>query len=210
MKNDLFYKQIKENDLNKPVVGLFEKYSKQHPDLQIYIITKPLGERYNYQYEENALIVLIPGHKMIFINLTEDEDHFEDYLDDVIQDLNSISDKYKYMDHIGRARKWKNEVVEKISFDINSFNIDNLLKDTILHGNLARKVDLLISLLTGSINDIDKIGPDQPETLLEKVKKKIILFDGEQTRFIFNNYIIKKIISVQGLSGTGKTELFFC
>lgn len=207
MKNDLFYKQIKENELNKPVVGLFEKYSKQHPDLQIYIITKPLGERYNYQYEENALIVLIPGHKMIFINLTEDEDHFEDYLDDVIQDLNSISDKYKYMEHIGRARKWKNEVVEKISFNINSFNIDNLLKDTILHGNLARKVDLLISLLTGSINDIDKIGSDQPETLLEKVKKKIILFDGEQTRFIFNNYIIKKIISVQGLSGTGKTEL---
>lgn len=61
--------------------------------------------------------------------------------------------------------------------------------------------------MTGSINDIDKIGAAQPKTILEKVKRNIVLFDGEQTRFIFKNYAIKKMISVQGLSGTGKTEL---
>lgn len=86
---------------------MLEKYAKQHPDLQFFIITSPLGERYTYQYEENALIVLVPNHKLIFINLIDKSDAFEDYVDDVIQDLNSISDKYKYMDHIGRARTWK-------------------------------------------------------------------------------------------------------
>lgn len=207
MRNDLFYKQIKDNNQNKAVVSKFERYAKIHSDFQIYLITSPLGERYKYQYEENALIALIPAHKLIFINLTENESSFEDYVEDVIQDLNSISDKYKYMDYIGRARKWKNEIVETISYNEQTFNVGQLLVDTQLHGEIGRKADLLISLLTGSINDIEKVGAAQPETMLEKVKRNIVLFDGEQTRFIFRNYAIKKMISVQGLSGTGKTEL---
>ena len=207
MKNDLFYKQIKVNALNKPVISIFEKYARQHPDFQIFIITSPLGERYMYQYEENALIALVPNHKLIFINLTDDKESFDGYVDEVTLDLNSISDKYKYMDYIGRVRTWRKEVVETISYNADSFDVDKLMSQTYLRGELGRKADLLISLLTGSINDIDKVGVQQPETILEKVKKNIVLFDGEQTRFIFQNYAVKKMISVQGLSGTGKTEL---
>ncbi len=207
MRNDLFYKQIKENNQNKIVANKFEKYANSHSDFQVYLITSPLGERYSYQYEENALIVLIPAHKLLFVNLANDVDSFDDYVEDVIQDLNSISDKYKYREYIGRARKWKDELVAKIKYDEATFDIDCLLEQTKLSGNDSRKADLLISLLTGSINDIEKVGAVQPETILEKVKKNIILFDGEQTRFIFKNYAVKKMISVQGLSGTGKTEL---
>lgn len=207
MKNDLFFTQVKENNQNKPVIAKFERFSKNNSDFQVYIITSPLGERYMYAYEEKALLVLIPSHKLIFIDLAGDEDSFEDYVDDVVQDLNSISDKYKYMDHIGRARKWRNEVIEKIVYDENQFDISELLRKTKLYGDNARKADLLISLLTGSINDIEKIGASQPQTMLEKVKRNIVLFDGEQTRFVFRNYKIKKMVSVQGLSGTGKTEL---
>lgn len=47
MRNDLFYKQIKENALNKPVIGIFEKYANTHADFQMYIITAPLGENMN-------------------------------------------------------------------------------------------------------------------------------------------------------------------
>ncbi len=47
---------------------------------------------------------------------------------------------------------------------------------------------------------------EEPETLLEKVKNKILLFDGEQSRFLYKK-IDKKVVSIQGLSGTGKTEL---
>lgn len=105
MRNDLFYKQIKENALNKPVIGIFEKYANTHADFQMYIITAPLGEKYEYQYEDRALIVLVPSHKLLFINLSDEEESFLDYVEDVIQDLNSMSDKYKYQDFIGRARK---------------------------------------------------------------------------------------------------------
>lgn len=90
-----------------------------------------------------------------------------------------MSDKYKYQDFIGRARKWKDEIVEKVQYNDANFDLEDLFAKTKLHGDEARKADLLISLLTGSINDIEKIGAVQPTTLLEKVKKNIILFDGK-------------------------------
>ena len=44
---------------------------------------------------------------IVFCLLYTSEESFLDYVEDVIQDLNSMSDKYKYQDFIGRARKWK-------------------------------------------------------------------------------------------------------
>lgn len=208
MRNDLFYNQAKETVLNKSLVMKFEKYAKTHPDTQIFLITSPLGERYNYPYEEQALIVLVPGHKITFFNFGEVGRAFDNYVDDVITDLNTISTTYKYMEHIGRPREWHDELIQTKQYhDQIPFEVGDFLTDIELGGEWRRKVDLLISLLTGSINDIEKIGAEEPVSLLEKVKKKIILFDGEQTRFIYKNYKVKKMISVQGLSGTGKTEL---
>ena len=39
MRNDLFYKQIKENALNKPVIGIFEKYANSISPLQRKVLT---------------------------------------------------------------------------------------------------------------------------------------------------------------------------
>lgn len=64
----------------------------------------------------------------------------------------------------------------------------------------------MISLLTGSINDISKVTTDVADNVLDKIKKKIILFDGDQTRFIYQKPT-NHITRIQGLSGTGKTEL---
>jgi len=64
----------------------------------------------------------------------------------------------------------------------------------------------LISLLTGSINDIEQVKADVLDNILDKVKQKIVLFDGDQTRFIYQKPENKKV-TIQGLSGTGKTEL---
>lgn len=61
-------------------------------------------------------------------------------------------------------------------------------------------------MFIGSINDIDRVKEEVPITPLDKVKQKIQLFDGDQTRFIYQ-YSDKKRITIQGLSGTGKTEL---
>ena len=64
----------------------------------------------------------------------------------------------------------------------------------------------MISLLTGSINDINRVKNDIPNNILDKIKQKILIFDGEQTRFIYQEKN-QNVIRIQGLSGTGKTEL---
>jgi superfamily I DNA and RNA helicase len=84
--------------------------------------------------------------------------------------------------------------------------------DTFFKSNYAnsdwekKRLELLISLFIGSINNIERVGAGVPNSTLDKVKKKIQLFDGEQTRFIYLKPT-KKRIRIQGLSGTGKTEL---
>ncbi|MDC4361060.1 DNA helicase, partial [Acinetobacter baumannii] len=69
-----------------------------------------------------------------------------------------------------------------------------------------RRLELIISLLTGSINNASVLSLETPSTLLDMVKQKIILFDGQQTRFIYEK-LDQPVVRIQGLSGTGKTEL---
>ena len=74
--------------------------------------------------------------------------------------------------------------------------------------NLQEKkyTELLVTLCTGSINDINRVKAEVPKTLLDQVKQKILAFDADQTRFIYQE-LDKKLVKIQGLSGTGKTEL---
>ena len=207
-EHSLFYNHIEENDYNKEVIKKIIDYSIQNPNEQIYLVNSPLGEKkYKYDYQEKAIILLSPKHKIIFLNLDYNlQDRFEEFVDEFIEDLGSISDKYDYKQFIGRPKKWKNELVVKESIN-NEFNVESLFnKHKIEDKNLRRKNELIISLITGSINDIKNITLEEPDTILEKIKNKIILFDGEQTRFIYKN-LNKKVIYIQGLSGTGKTEL---
>ena len=48
---------------------------------------------------------------------------------------------------------------------------------------------------------------DVPDTLIKKIKNKIILYDGTQSSFIYQDVNPNKVIRIQGLAGTGKTEL---
>jgi len=207
MPNSLFFKKINENETNKSIIDKFEQYQKENPTEQIYVITAPLGENdYSYEYEDRALVVLSPKHKVLFIDLADDEDAFGEYCDDFVEDLGFISDKFNYKNHIGRAKKWEPELTQRVVWQ-HDMQVEELLEQNKLTDKAQqRKLELLISLLLGSINDIAKIGIEEPQTLLEKVKNKIVLFDGEQTRFIYKN-LEKKLIFIQGLSGTGKTEL---
>lgn len=202
----LFYNHITENDLNKEIIKKFASFSEKNPNQQIYLITSPLGEKYSYEYEKKAIVVLSPKHKIIFLNLDKaDEELFAEYCEDFIEDLNSISDKFEYKNRIGRPREWKKNIIARDCFN-DGVDIESLLQKHRLDKSYYRIGELLISLLIGSINDIEKVGIEIPETLLERVKKNIILFDGDQTRFIYKKFP-KKTVSIQGLSGTGKTEL---
>ena len=170
-------------------------------------MTRPLDKKTQYDYEK-AVVILVPKYKILFLNFGTDEDDFEDFVEDFLDDVGHISDKYEYMKVLGRMRQWRKEFVEEVNYEeVKDKKIEEILETMKLPSKQSeRKGEFLISLITGSINDIAKTGLEVPETLLEKIKKKIILFDGDQTRFIYNEPKDKKI-RIQGLAGTGKTEL---
>ncbi|EFN9755275.1 DEAD/DEAH box helicase [Escherichia marmotae] len=196
-----------KNDTNADFLNSVEEYANTH-QMQIYAIMNPLGEN-KYKYNrDDVLIILSPGYQLAFVAFSDDVDGIQNFIEDFIEDLGSLSDKYNYKDTIGRPRAWKDKLVSECSYADFSFgNLDKFFDEIkITDGVLAKKSELIISLLTGSINNIDKVKGNVPDNILDKVKQKIILFDGDQTRFVYQKFDKKKVV-IQGLSGTGKTEL---
>ncbi|WP_059217295.1 DEAD/DEAH box helicase [Escherichia albertii] len=196
-----------KNDTNADFLNSVEEYANTH-QMQIYAIMNPLGEN-KYKYNrDDVLIILSPGYQLAFVAFSDDVDGIKNFIEDFIEDLGSLSDKYNYKDTIGRPRAWKDKLVTECSYADFSFgNLDKFFDEIkITDGVLAKKSELIISLLTGSINNIDKVKGNVPDNILDKVKQKIILFDGDQTRFVYQKFDKKKVV-IQGLSGTGKTEL---
>lgn len=210
MKQELFYSNIDRTIKSEKIFNILETYSKNFQK-QVYVLDKPLGEkeRYNYGYKD-AMVIFIPKTKVLFLNLSpEREEEFTDYVEDYIEDLGYISDKYGYKETLGRPRFWREKLIEEIVIsseeEVDNFE-ENLERYKLENEELIRKGELLISLVIGSINDIERIKGSVPDNLLDKVKRKIILFDGDQTRFIYQN-LNQKTIRIQGMAGTGKTEL---
>lgn len=206
MSSTFFIQPDIKNDANRDFLNALEAWSRA-TNQQVYVIDRPLGDdRYTYSHD-TALAVLAPKHKLLFVEFSNDEDSFAEYIDDFIEDLGSISDKFRYKDVIGRPRQWKQELISRHKYDPSSTEIGGLIEATKLNlPQQQRAGELLISLLIGSINDIEVVRAEVPESLLEKIKRKILLFDGDQTRFVYNQPE-KQQIRIQGLSGTGKTEL---
>lgn len=199
-----FYNDIIVDEVNQKLINDLQAFAIKNLK-QIYLINKPLGTNYSYEYKK-AIVVLIPKHKIWIVNCGGDsQEDFDNYCDDFIDDLAAISDKYNYIENIGRKRQWKNDLF--YICDINAVgNCISLIKETELLEQNARVSNLLISLLTGSINDITKTGKEIPNDILDSVKRRIVLYDGIQTDFIYNK-LSKKVVKIQGLAGTGKTEL---
>ena len=205
--DSLFYCDIERNHKMEKLIEDFRQYSKNNFK-QVFIIKKALGDSDKYEYSyDDAAIVLIPKHKIILVNYGQECDQFEDFYSDFTEDLGHLSDRYEYKKILGRPREWKQLVLEHKLDENYSENYSDLWKSyEISSSNEERKVDLLISLLIGSINDIEKVGFTYPDTILDKVKQKIVLFDGMQSRFIYEQVNDKRVL-IQGLAGTGKTEL---
>ena len=206
MTNTYFFSNIESNKKNSEFLKAIEEFSSNNFE-QVYLVNSPLGEKkYTYSFKE-GMILLIPGYKIMVINGGGNKDEFIDYFEDFSEDLGHLSDRYEYKKILGRPRVWKKELLKEKELDefnngLNSF-LDECKVDDL---DQKRQIELLISLLIGSINSIDKITQNLPQTLLEKVKQNIVLFDGDQTRFIFKK-LNQKRITIQGLAGTGKTEL---
>lgn len=204
LHNSYFYCDVAQTEQNRVFLEELSKWANGKKK-QVYVINKPLGELHDYSHE-NSLVVLIPKNKISFVDFSGHQSQFNIFVDDFIDDLSALSKKFSYQDVIGRSREWRKNLVcefEKFSsMDVAKFVQDSSLHDPVM----IRHCELLISLLIGSINDPRKVGGDVPVTLLDKVKRKIILFDGDQTKFVYDEQD-SKVIRIQGLSGAGKTEL---
>ena len=211
IKSPNFYTNIPDKILNKHS-NLFNKLKEisDRKNIPTYIINKPLTDR-KYSYKiQNSFIILIPKHKIMFIRNNENDEDFEDFILDFLEDAGSLADRYNYINNLGRTRTWRDKFIYEEREDINNINIIDLLNRASIENNtnLSWQCEQLLSLLLGSINDVQRIGNSPAQTILDKIKTKIILFDAEQTRFIFQESNRKsKETRIQGLSGTGKTEL---
>lgn len=205
MASSFFFQKFEGSNQDLSIVRQIEEWASSSKT-QSYLIDRPLSdERYEYSHQGH-IILLIPGRKICFINFSGNDDEFDDFIEEFIEDLGSLSDKYRYRDAIGRPRKWRDQLTHRF-YDGETLVIEDVLNETSVEDPGKKRIsELLVSLLTGSINDIERVKAEIPESLLEQVKRKILLFDGDQTRFVYQN-LEKHIINIQGLSGTGKTEL---
>lgn len=208
MNSNYFYSNIIVTDRNKCFLEEIQNIAEQQKK-QVYIISGPLVDN-KYHYDDDTLMILLTSkRRIVFLTSKEISDDFMDLYEDIIEDIGSVSDKYGYKEKIGRPRRWK----EKLTVCFSTKHIENIKEwfdETIAidSPDEYRTLDLLISLFIGSINDIKDITVDEPDNILDKVKHKIQLFDGQQTRFIYEELEAEgKRITIQGLSGTGKTEL---
>ncbi len=199
-EDSYFYSDFLDTDNRFEV---FKQYANEKKH-QTYIITKALGTRNKYEYKF-ACSILVPSCKILIANLEKDNNAFENYYEDFIEDLGYLSDKYNYKEVLGRPREWKNLFKKVNNDDIK--NEDIITENLIKNPEDIRKIELLTSLLIGSINDINRLGNLKVITTLDKVKRKVILFDGKQSDFLYKTKIKQKEIRIQGLAGTGKTEL---
>lgn len=206
-KNFIFVSNS-EQCKNFKYVSKLEKYAKEQ-NIQIYVLSAPLVDnKYSSEYS-NGIIIASPGYRILFVSLDNDieSDDFQNYIDDTLEDIGSISDRYNFKEKIGRPRQWREKLITSINikeFDASS----DISRHKIFDPSEVRRANIIISFLIGSVNNAADIEVTAPVNILESVKQKIQLFDCDQTRFIYDEVPKdRKTIRIQGLSGTGKTEL---
>ncbi len=128
--NSYFYLQAEKNQNNASLIDELNDYSKVNKKL-IYILDRPLtDQKYSYNFKD-CLIVLSPNNKITLINLAGVSDDFEDYIEDIIEDIGTISDKYDYKAIIGRPRKWRNDLIEIYDSKNELPNVADLFSETL-------------------------------------------------------------------------------
>ncbi|WP_314004750.1 DEAD/DEAH box helicase family protein [Gemella morbillorum] len=207
LENGLFFNSLFKKDSKvEKLINDIKLFIKQNTT-QVYLLDKVLGIKSKFNYDLNDVIyVIIPNYPILLLfDDKYNEEQIEDYFHDLKEDIGQLSAKYNYNYILDRPRKW-NENWFKLR-QWSEFTFENYIENEKID-NLddVRRIELIISLITGSINDINKIGKDTPDNLLDKVKKQIMLLDGKQSHFIYGKDNQDKVL-IQGMAGTGKTEL---
>ena len=207
MLDCLFYCNFEaKNDAEKRCLEMI-KLNAEKNNAPIFVLKRPVIEKKSLYNYDDAFVLMTAEHKFIFINFNNDgDDAFNDYVEDFLEDVGYIAKKHDFINLLGRTRFWEDEYVCKIMFD-NELDIAKCMNDNkLVDLQKIRNGEIIISLAIGSINDACRLGEGVPNNILDKIKRKIIIFDGEQTKFVFDEPKQKRI-TIQGLAGTGKTEL---
>lgn len=107
MDHSLFFCNVEHNEFNSNLIELLSQFFEEK-SVQTNVINAPLGVDASAQYEFNdAVVVLMPKQKLCFVNLKEDQDMFEEFCEDFIEDLGYLSEKFEYREQLGRPRAWK-------------------------------------------------------------------------------------------------------
>lgn len=206
--NSLFYSDVEQVALAK-TKELLKRYSEKK-NLPLFMLKYPKSELKDSESEyEGCFMLMCPAHKIMILTIDNDTDTFEDYHDEVIERINYLFRKYEYIEQLGRFSKWSTNILidRAVSLTTES-NIETLLNEHVLYDKRdVKNAELLLTLCTGSVNDIERVKADVPDNILDQVKQKIQSFDADQTRFVYQENYDKKRVKIQGLSGTGKTEL---
>lgn len=116
--NEYFFSKIEENPQSRVFLQNLHEYAN-NVKKQVYALYGPLTDnKYRYSFK-GGFVVLSPRKKIAFVGTKIDES-FENYLDDVLEDVASLSDKYGYKEKIGRPRQWKDFIVKRAFHEISS------------------------------------------------------------------------------------------
>lgn len=201
---DRLFADVVHPVLLSETIEMVKEYAN-NVDVDIYMMTYPKSDLSQLE-KTTCFFLMSPGYRIAIVNNQKNGNEFQDYVDDVKESIFYLFQKYGYRSELGRYQQWSDGLyaekkVEDLE-DMTAFWQSIKLNDQ----TEIRNSQLLISLCTGSINDISKVKGALPHSLLDRVKQRIQLFDADQTRFIYQD-LQKKVIKIQGLSGTGKTEL---
>lgn len=210
MQSSIYYDIDESKRQYSDLITKIRSYADSH-NMDVFILTIPKSDLNEESYQhDGCFMVMSFGYKIALINSNASDEEYGYYCEDVKEVMNYLFQKYEYRGELGRFSSWANPLIVD---NLTLHDLDNLhdfwesLKATT---PLERKsTELLVTLCTGSINDINRVKKDVPITILDQVKQKIQAFDAEQTKFIFEGESKNpnKLIKIQGLSGTGKTEM---
>lgn len=190
----LFYSDVEQVELAK-TKQLLDCYSKKK-NFPLFMLKYPKSELKDSESNyEGCFMLMCPAHKIMILTTNNDTETFEDYHDEVIERINYLFRKYEYIEQLGRFSKWStNILVDKIVSLNTESSIDNLLEEQVLYDKKdVKSAELLLTLCTGSVNDIERVKADVPDNILDQVKQKIQSFDADQTRFVYQENYDKNV-----------------
>ena len=206
MQSSLYY-DIPKTERYEDLINRLEQYANEK-SMDVFLFRVPKSDLDSKSYEQDGcFIIMSPGYKLSMVNAYASVDDYDDYVDDVNNIINYLYSKYEYRDELGRFNKWgaalldEDNTLEDLA-DLVSFWEKQKLTDRLQ----IRYSEILVALCSGSVNDIKQVKAGLPLTMLDQVKQKIQAFDADQTRFIYKE-LNQPLVKIQGLSGTGKTEL---